>query len=184
MKTIFLIAGESSSGKDSLVSQLCNETGLNQLVSYTTRPRRQGEGDTHIFIIEEEFDQYKNSIVAYTEINNYKYFCTVQQLYESDFYVIDPIGIRYLKEKVSNTDIRFITIYINVPFQIRKHRALDIRKDDPKVYISRHQSEFDQFLNFKACADFDYAISNIDFDKAYKVLKSIIKIELDGDIND
>lgn len=177
MKTIFLIAGESSSGKDSLVSKLCNETGLNQLISFSTRPRRDGEGDTHIFITEEEFGKYKDSIVAYTEINNYKYFCTMQQLYESDCYLIDPIGIRHLKEKVSNTDIRFITIYINVPFEIRKERALKIRKDDPKVYISRHQSEFDQFLNFKAHANFDYAISNIDFDKAYKALKSIIEIE-------
>ena len=183
-KTIFLIAGESGSGKDTFVNKICEECGYTQLISYTTRPRRDGEGETHIFITNEEVEQYQESIIAYTEINNYKYFSTVQQLYESDFYVIDPSGIEYLKNKVGNTDIKFITIYINVPFEVRKNRAINIRKDSPKTFINRHQSESGQFLSFKAQAKFDYAISNLNFDKAYKIFKNIITTELEEDSND
>ena len=73
MKTVFLIVGETSSGKDSFVQKICEECGYNQLISYTTRPRRDGEEDTHIFIKDEEVEQYKDSIIAYTEINNCKY---------------------------------------------------------------------------------------------------------------
>lgn len=184
MKKVFLIAGETGSGKDSLVSELCNETSLKQLISYSTRPRRDGEGNTHIFIANEEVEQYQDSIIAYTEINNYKYFSTVQQLYESDLYVIDPSGIEYLKNKVDNADIKFITIYINVPFEVRKDRAINIRKDSPKTFINRHQSESGQFLSFKAQAKFDYAISNTNFDKAYKIFKNIIETEMEDDNND
>jgi guanylate kinase len=183
-KTVFLIVGESGSGKDSFVSKICNETNLTQIISYTTRQRRNGEGNTHVFISDEDVEQYRDSIIAYTEINDCKYFCTLQQLYEADFYVIDPLGIKYLKEKVTSDNIRFVTIYINVPFEIRKHRAINIRGDNPKTFINRHQSESGQFINFKAQAKFDYAISNINFDKAYKVLKNIIQIELEEDNND
>lgn len=177
-KTVFLIVGESGSGKDSFVSKICSETGLTQLISYTTRQRRDGEVDTHIFITDEEVGQYKDSIIAYTEINECKYFCTLQQLYDADFYTIDPLGIEYLKEKVTSEDIRFITIYINVPFEIRKHRAINIRGDNPKTFINRHQSESGQFINFKAQAKFDYSIPNIDFDKSYKIFKTIVEEEL------
>ena len=183
-KTIFLVAGESACGKDSLVSKLCQDTDLTQLISYTTRPRRQDEGETHIFISDDEVEQYQDSIIAYTEIGNYKYFCTIEQLYESNIYVIDPKGIRYLKNKVNNPNIRFVTIYINVPINIRKDRAINIRGDKPKVYSDRRFNEFGQFLNFKSGAEFDYAVSNINFDKAYKIFKNIIETEMEDDTND
>lgn len=179
MKTIFLIAGESASGKDTFVRNICEECGYSQLVSYTTRPRRDGEGETHIFISDEEVEQYKDSIVAYTEIGKYKYFSTIEQLYESDFYVIDPKGIEYLKTKVNDPNIMFVTIYINVPPEIRQDRAINVRRDSQKVYTNRRFNEFDQFLNFKAQAKFDYAIPNIDFNKAYKIFKHIIQTELE-----
>lgn len=176
-KIIFLIAGESASGKDTFVHKICEECGYSQLVSYTTRPRRDEEGETHVFISNEEVEQYQDSIIAYTEIGNYKYFSTIEQLYESDFYVIDPKGIAYLKNKIDAPDIRFVTIYINVPADIREHRAVNVRGDKHKVYTNRRFNEFDQFLNFKANAKFDYAIPNIDFDKAYEVFKCIVEVE-------
>lgn len=184
MKTIFLIAGESSCGKDSLVNKLCEETNLVQLKSYTTRKRRDGEGDTHIFISKDDVKQYANDIIAYTCISNNEYFATSKQLYESDCYIVDPIGIRTLKEKVNDPNIRFVTIYINVPPEVRKDRAINIRGDRPKVYSDRRFNEFGQFLNFKSGAEFDYAVSNINFDKAYKIFKNIIQTEMEDDTND
>lgn len=181
MKTVFLIVGESSSGKDSLVAKLCNETGLKQLVSYATRPRRENEGNTHIFIDANDVKEYTDDMIAYTCIGDYEYFATIKQLYESDVYIIDPNGADYMKliSKYKNvTDIRFVTIYINTPSELRKERVLNQRHDNPEVYYNRVLSEQEQFTNFKACTKFDYAILNIDFNKSYKILKNIVEEEL------
>ena len=46
---LFCVLGRTSSGKDTLVNKLCEKTGAKKLISYTTRPRRDREEDTHIF---------------------------------------------------------------------------------------------------------------------------------------
>ena len=183
MKTVFLIVGESASGKDSLVEKLCKETGLKQLKSYATRPRREGEGDTHIFIKSEDVKEYVNDMIAYTCIAGNEYFATVKQLYDSDVYVIDPSGVDYMRfilQYKNISDIRFVTIYINTPPELRQERALNQRKDKFEVYYQRILDEQGQFTNFKACSKFDYAISNVDFDKAYKILDKIVEVEYHG----
>jgi guanylate kinase len=42
---LLCVLGKTASGKDSLVDQLCQRTGLKQIISYTTRPRRTNEGN-------------------------------------------------------------------------------------------------------------------------------------------
>jgi guanylate kinase len=172
--SIVLLVGESSSGKDSLATMLEHD-GFKILKSYTTRPRRQNEGDTHIFIKPEEVEQYKNEFVAYTKIGKFEYFSTMKQLLESDIYIIDPKGVKYLKSKINN--IKIITIYINVPEEERLDRALHIRKDNKEEVDKRFKAEKDQFDEFKLNAAFDYSICNHDLVKAYKTLKYIIEVE-------
>ena len=88
---LFCVMGESASGKDRLVSELCKKNDWNQLISYATRPQRPNEGATHIFVNEDMYEAMKsnNEVAAYTCINNYHYWSTVDQLYDSDFYIID-----------------------------------------------------------------------------------------------
>lgn len=106
MKKIILVVGRSASGKSSITREACNKLHLNLVKSYTTRPPRPkeltGESD-HYFITEEEYETQKDQfdIVAYTEINGFKYFTTEDILNNSDVYVIDPKGIEYLKSIVS-----------------------------------------------------------------------------------
>ena len=192
-KTIFLIVGQTASGKDSLVNAMCQiekppiqdmfgdiwfQGKYKQLISYTTRPRRKNEGDTHIFIQPNEVEQYKDQIIAYTKIGDYEYFATKDQLKECDFYIIDYMGIQTLRLHNLDDEFRFVTIYINTPDKIRKQRALQNRKDNTKVFNERNLKEEFQFDMMKKRADFDYSISNIDFDKAFKILKYIVQIEL------
>lgn len=180
MHKIFCIVGESASGKDSLVNKLCEELGLKQLISYATRPRRNGEGDTHIFITEDDVKYYTNDMIAYTKIGYFEYFATIKQLYESDLYVIDPNGVDYMRSIAKYKgvdDICFVTIYINTPAELRNERAINIRKDNFETYYERVLSEQEQFTGFRANAKFDYAVLNTDFNKAYSVLKHIIEVE-------
>ena len=169
-----LLTGMSCSGKDSLTT-LLEHDGYKILKSYTTRPRRQNEGDTHIFITKDEVDQYKDDYIAYTKIGEYQYFATKQQLLDSHVYTIDPQGVKYLKSKVK--DIDFIVIYINVSEEERKDRALHIRKDNIEEIEKRFKAEKKQFDEFKLNAEFDYSICNNDLIKAYKILKNIIEVE-------
>lgn len=174
---LMCVMAQSAAGKDRLVTELCNRNGWSQLISYTTRPRRNHEGDTHIFIIDDEYQAMRTNgdIAAYTNINGYHYYSTIEQLYQNDFYIIDPIGVQSLKA-LDLPDLRIVTIYINVPEEVRKERA-KMRGDDMNVYRSRVLSERQEFRDMLKDADFDYSISNVDFPKAYSVLKWICTAE-------
>ena len=172
------ILGRTASGKDSLVQKLCERTGTTQIISYTTRPRRENEGDTHIFVDEETYEQMREegNIAAFTQIGEYKYWSAIDQLYANDLYVIDYQGIKTLRE-LNLPDLKIITIFINVPDSIREERALNKRKDDKIAFRKRDYAERDQFREMLKNADFDYAVSNIDFARAYSIVRWICDIE-------
>ena len=172
---LFCIMGETASGKDTLTKKLCEDTGMKAIVSYTTRPRRTNEGDTHIFVDDSVYEQMKDNLAAYTEINGFRYWTTIEQIYDNDIYIIDPNGLETL-ENLGLEDIDLCSIYINVPIDVRLERAL-YRGDSLEDFFSRNKSEMKQFIQMKAAGGFDYAISNLNEDKAYAVLKYIVEVE-------
>ena len=172
---LFCIMGETASGKDTLTKKLCEDTGMKAIVSYTTRPRRTNEGDTHIFVDDSVYEQMKDNLAAHTEINGFRYWTTIEQIYDNDIYIIDPNGLETL-ENLGLEDIDLCSIYINVPIDIRLERAL-YRGDSLEDFFSRNKSEMRQFIQMKAAGGFDYAISNLNEDKAYAVLKYIVEVE-------
>lgn len=175
---LLCIMGKTASGKDSLVNTLCQRTGLTAITSYTTRPRRNNEGDTHIFSTKEEYEQMKanGNVAAYTEIAGNIYWTTIDQLYEHSVYIIDPKGVSTLQQ-LNMPNLRLVTVYINTPDDIRKERALNKRGDDKFTFLKRDIAERDQFKAMLRSADFDYAVSNIDAAKAYSVLRWIATVE-------
>lgn len=175
---LLCLIGKTASGKDTLANRLCERAGLRQIISYTTRPRRTDEGDTHVFISDEEYQQLEDSgqIAAFTQIGPYRYCCTIHQLYENDVYVIDPVGVQHLRD-LCLPNLRLVTVYINTPDDIRKERALTRRGDDRLVFMRRENAERNQFREMLRTADFDYSVSNIEWPKAYSVLRHISDIE-------
>lgn len=172
---LFCIMGETASGKDTLTKKLCEDTGMKAIVSYTTRPRRTNEGDTHIFVDDSVYEQMKDNLAAYTEINGFRYWTTIEQIYDNDIYIIDPNGLETL-ENLGLEDVDLCSIYINVPIDVRLERAL-YRGDSLEDFFSRNKSEMKQFIQMKAAGGFDYVISNLNEDKAYAVLKYIVEVE-------
>ena len=145
-----LIVGRTGSGKDTYAKYL-EKLYLKGVCSYTTRPRRPGEGDTHIFIEKEEVENFPNK-VAYTEINGYEYFSTKEQLDKSDFYIIDPEGINYLNQNFP--DVNYKIIYIYASYDIRKERAIsrvpiEDRFKEEYIFNQRNSSENAQFDLFE-----------------------------------
>lgn len=175
---LLCVLGRTSCGKDTLVGKLCERTGLTAITSYTTRPRRENEGDTHIFSTKEVYEQMQadGNIAAYTEIAGNYYWTTIDQLYEHSVYIIDYKGVETLRQ-LNLPNLRLVTVFINTPDDVRKHRALNKRGDDRIVFMKRDMAEREQFRAMLRNADFDYAISNIDVAKAYSVLRWITTVE-------
>lgn len=176
--TLLCILGKTACGKDSIVKKLCERTKLTAITSYTTRPRRENEEDTHIFTTEDVFSQMQaeGEIAAYTEISGYHYWTTIDQLYKNDLYIIDYQGLQVLQE-LNLPNLRIVSVFINVPDKIREERALKKRKDDRFVFRKRNLDESSQFREMLKNADFDYAVSNIELPKAYSILRYISDIE-------
>lgn len=175
---LLCILGRTSCGKDTLVGKLCERTGLTAITSYTTRPRRTSEGNTHIFSTREEYEkmQTEGNVAAYTEIAGNIYWTTIEQLYEHSVYIIDYKGIETLRQ-LNLPNLRIVTIFINTPDDVRKERALNKRGDDRLTFMKRDMAEREQFRTMLRNADFDYAVSNIDVAKAYSVLRWISMVE-------
>lgn len=176
--TLLLVLGRTASGKDSLVNKLCERTGLKQLISYSTRPRRDNEGETHIFVSEEEYQTMlvNGDVAVDTNIAGNYYWSTIEQLYNTDVYIIDYIGYKKLKE-LNLSNLRIVSVFVNTPDKVREERALSKRKDDKFVFRKRSLDEAAQFREMLKNADFDYAVSNIELPKAYSVLRWISEVE-------
>lgn len=175
---LFCVLGRTSSGKDTLVNKLCEKTGAKQLISYTTRSRRDGEENTHIFVTEEEYEKMlaNGQVAVDTNINGNYYWSTIEQLYEADVYILDYLGLKKLKE-LNLPNIRLVSVFINTPDEIRKERALNERGDDKKTFASRNFSEKRQFEEMLKKGDFDYSLRNIKFPESFSVFKWIYTVE-------
>ena len=175
---LLCIMGKTSSGKDSLANMLCRRTGLKQLISYTTRERRNNEGETHRFVTEEIYNTMlaNGEVAVDTNIAGNYYWSTIEQLYEADVYIVDYVGYKKLKE-LNLPNLRLVSVFVNTPDKIREERALNKRKDDKFIFRKRSLDEAAQFREMLKNADFDYSISNIELPKAYAVLRWITDIE-------
>ena len=177
-KIVFLVIGRSGCGKDTLVNYMCQKYGLKKLKSYTTRPPRQNEEDTHIFISPEEVQKYQDDIIAYTKIGEFEYFATKSQLKDINFYIIDPKGVQDL-ENIPNLkeEFSFIKLFIYLPEKERKKR-IALRGDSEEAFLKRQEGEKQQFDNFELQTDlFDYAICNMDLIEAQKEFEHIVQFE-------
>lgn len=181
----FLFIGKTASGKSSIAKAVCDRLGLNQVISYTTRPRRPSEkkNTDHIFITDDEVEKYVEDIAAYTEINGYKYFTTFDILDVCDVYVIDPDGIEDLKQRCGDR-YRFIEIYIRTPLKIAEQRA-KARGDKISDFKKRSIMEHKMFEEYQMKHEFHYHLRNDrPFDESVDKVCQWIQYELDKEANE
>lgn len=133
-KPLLLFVGPSGSGKTTIANLLEEKYDYKQVQSYTTRkPRYEGEVG-HIFITEEEFDNL-GELTAYTLYNGNKYGTTVEQVDDSDIYVIDVPGIKTLLDNYKTERMVYI-IYFDTSVYTRINRMIERGDHDGKI-ISR-----------------------------------------------
>ena len=105
-------------------------------------------------------------MMAYTKIGEYEYFSTKDQFIESDIYIIDPKGYKYLKNKIQN--IKIIPIFINVKESERYARTLkriNFNEKEKQKIEDRFIAEHKQFQEFRKNEEF-YSVMNYDLNKA------------------
>ena len=109
------------------VSEVIKDKKFIPFISYTTRLKREceTEGVEHYFITDEQADEIikdKEKILAYTVINNCKYFTLTDQMIDHNVYIIDPNGIKDVQERHPN--IKLNIYYIGCSFNNRYRRYM------------------------------------------------------------
>lgn len=144
---LYCIVGKSGTGKTTLALEL-EKLGFAVVESYTTRkPRFEGEKG-HIFITEEEFDTL--NLITKVEFDGNKYGVTSELLDKADIFVVDPEGLRILKEQYNNKKI--VSIYLDCPDNIIQQRMLQ-RGDSCEAVKQRTLNDKDKF-SLNASYDF------------------------------
>ena len=166
---LLILTGPTCSGKTTVAKILEQKYDFSRLVTYTTRPKREGEseGIDYYFVSEEEFKRgiENNEFVEYREYNalfGHVYYGSKIDRYclEEGKYVIvlDPSGARKVKERYSGTDAQFYIIYLDVPEYTCYQRSLE-RGDDTKETLRRlKDDEIHQFISFRQDKIPDYTI--------------------------
>ena len=98
------LIGKAGSGKDTILKDVVKayELPMNIVVSYTTRPMREGEteGKEYHFISEEDFKQMinNNQMLEYVQFNNWWYGTGIKCLADDkiNIGIFNPSGIRSL----------------------------------------------------------------------------------------
>lgn len=170
-KKMILVCGKSGSGKDTIVEKVCLRASVDKVASRTTRKKREGETNRdHIFNTQQEFEEIRHKLIAYTYFNGYEYGVCREDLDGKDLYIIDWDGIKFLKERVS--DIDFIVVHIKVNPLIRFYRMLK-RGDGIKKALIRIIHDYKKFKGLKA----DYTIENKDLNRSVQKMIAIMTSE-------
>ena len=180
MKQLLItVAGRNSAGKSLIAKKVAEALGLNVVKSYATRKPRPEElqkgleNCDHIFISDEEYDKLEN-ITAETEINGARYCTTQDILDKSDIYVIDPKGIKDLKERCGNR-YKILQFYIYADADKRAARFV-ARGETKAKFEAREQSEDEQFCDYENNHGWDIIIyNNWDVDAAVKTMLGYVR---------
>jgi len=140
MGKIFLLMGKSSSGKDTIYRELLRkkDIGLKKVVSYTTRPMREGETDGVQYIFKKE-DEYKKlkadkKIIEertyHTKCGEWRYFTADDgqiNLKDGNYLIIGTLeSYCYIRDYFGKDNV--VPIYIDTDAGIRLERAMNREK--------------------------------------------------------
>lgn len=122
-KTKFvIIAGESASGKDSVLDILVKKYGYHKMVSYTTRPPRKSETNGYDYFFLDSNEEF-NKLLAEGVLFEKTEYQTATELW------MYGLGVESVKENETNV------VVLN-PHGIQQLKALPLFKDAVVVYIT------------------------------------------------
>lgn len=171
---MIVLVGKSGSGKTTIEKELC-KSGYEKIVTYTTRPKRDGEINSidYHFITEEQFISLKNEkyFAATSEHDGYYYAVAGKDCKGNKVVSIVPDGVRQLKEK----NIKFTSFYLEVSIIIRYVR-MKKRGDSLSSILRRLKIEEKPFRGADRIVD--VAIPNINLNETVGRILRYINIRV------
>lgn len=163
---LIIIMGKTNSGKDFVAKYIGERFQIPDLVSYSTRPKRDYEvnGKEHWFITKEEMARIKKEedLIAYT-INDKTQieYCATAQCMTGDpsIYILNPHGLFWGLEHGKLKNIPYITIYVECDEKLILERGI-ARGDDEQVLRKRLDSEKNEFNAFRDNKEYDFILYN------------------------
>lgn len=147
MKKLIAIMGEAGSGKDTILSALCDKypDKYHKKVSYTTRPMREGEVDSIDYHFVSETFFYSTDMIEKCCFNNWWYGTSYNSLVEDkiNIGIFTPSGLRQIMQ---DKDIDVKVYYIFVPDKQRLLRQL-AREKNPNIeeILRRYYADKEDF---------------------------------------
>ena len=138
-KVIVCLVGKSGSGKDTLAQKLAECAGWHNVVSCTTRPKREYEqdGKDYYFLTDEEFAQkvLNGDMLEATYFNTWHYGTMKSALSDGiNVGVWNPEGYDCLRETVKfDKDIKLLPYWLQCDDKTRLLRQLN-REEHPDVH--------------------------------------------------
>lgn len=157
MYKIIALIGKAGSGKDTLMQEVLKANpNLNEIISCTTRPRREGEVDgvNYFYMTPEQFgDKVLHDEMLEATVFNDWFYGTSYDALRSDVVnigVFNPAGIDYI---IARPDVETTVYYIAAADKTRLLRQLN-REDNPDVteIIRRYSADEADFSSL----DFNY----------------------------
>ena len=157
---VTVIMGKTASGKDAIVNKLVSEYGFKKLITYTSRPMREGEIQdvTYHFIDGAEFrKKIKDGFFAEwktyeTEEGTWYYGTALEDLENADkdtLVILTPAGYRDI---IRRLNVRPNSIYICANNRTIKER-LRVRGDNPSEAKRRLKHDNKDFKGVQRMAD-------------------------------
>lgn len=171
MKNIYLIVGPSGSGKSTIAGELSKRYDLKEVCSYTERPPRYEGEPGHIFVTPEQFDA-AGEMCAFTFYNGYRYGVPKSMIEESDLYVIDPAGVRYMSERYRGSK-GVVVVAVWESAEERERRML-LRGDAPEQVAERLRVDEVEFARLRHISNI--MLRNDDLDLTVKAIHAYIEV--------
>lgn len=174
---IYVIVGQTLSGKSTLVRDLVTSTGIKQVITYTTRPMRENERDgiDYHFINSEEMDKDKyfgrrDFYTVYRE-EPYSYAMNKDDVFpfEDKIIILDPQGVRALKDEVGYRNVTVVYVHAPIDLLIKrgKERGDSVEEVQRRLHVDR-----DDFISAKHFSDIVLDASKDDMlSYMYEVIK-------------
>lgn len=143
------IVGEQGSGKSTLANEL-EKFGYEKVVTYTSRPPREGEvdGEDYHFKSREFFESKRDQFLEISEYRGWLYGCMTKDFHQNSVVVLTPAGMRrlidYEYEASFNEPLDVYTVYLMVSRRQRLIKLLSTREDIDEI-LRRDMTEIGQF---------------------------------------
>ena len=183
---VVVLAGFSSSGKDSLSKYISDNYNYEMVISHTSRPMRplESENNPYHFISRKQFEdmiakeefiecrKYNTLVNNVPDVWYYGLHCESINLSKHNYIVVlDILGLIELKKHFKDNIVSF---FIDVNEPTRKQRAINRDGFDQIEWNRRKLDDEEQFTFDIVNQEVDYIVKNYDFDECVKyILKKI-----------